>query len=267
MTPLIPHPVLVSNGKDYKDGSSFDMKVNDTKITLDNNIDVSGRFDLKSRFLKRLITKKLAAVFVVAKCARTYKRNVYQADGDKFEFTLPLADYADKIVMLPFIASTNEIGSFASKEHDDEFRGIPISIPAGAILAIGAGHEFTVDSLRMLGAAIRLVTNDGLEDGRFVLDIEDDFINIQVNVETRRKVLAKRTDNKHLFPALYMPALTHAIMNINENKSRKWAEVLAKTLETNKIGKTEQDETPYLCAQKLLENPLNFILEEENGHD
>ena len=268
MTALIPHPVLVSNGSDYKKESHFSMDIDNSQRTIDGNIRVSARFVLKSRFIRLLMTRKQAEFCAVIKCSRTYKRRVYQTTDTKLSLELPLANYADKIVVSPLIVSTKDIGSFKSEEHDEEFRGIPIRIPAGAILAIGAPHEFTVDSLQTLGAAIRLTTQSGLKNGEYVIDVMDDYINIQMNAETHRRVKNMReADRDILYPTLYTSALTHAIVNVAEATDRKWSQALAKTLDKHNIGQDERKDAPYLAAQKLLGNPLNRILIREEQYD
>lgn len=268
MTSLIPHPVLASNRSDYKKESSFSMTIDSSQRTIDGNIRVSMKFVLKSNFIYRLITSQQAEFCVVVKCSRTYKRDIYQTGDTDISWDLSLGDYADKIVMSPFIVSTQTLDSFKSEEHDEEFHEIPFSVPAGSILAIGAGYEFTVDSLQTLGAAIRLVTYNELEDGEYVIDVEDEYINIRMNADTHRKVDNIRKTNKNiLYPTLYMSALTHAIMHVDEATDRKWAQVLDKTLDKRNINKDDIKDAPYLIAQKLLINPLNHILTLEDQYD
>lgn len=263
MRALIPHPVLFQNGNDYKDGRSFSMGVDDSQLTIDENIIVSASFDLKSDYIKRLVERGQAEFCVVIRCPRTYKRNIRKTTTPKIQLKLPLADYADKIEISPFVAAINPIYPFTSNEHNEEFQGITITVPAGAILAVGAGYEFTVDSLQTVSAAICLTTNPSHDDGQYVVDVEDEYINIEMNAATRKKVERRRkTDGGVLYPALYVPALIHAIINLEESSGRKWSKALNKTLEDKNISSDECKNTPYLVAQKLLDNPLNKILEE-----
>lgn len=268
MTALIPHPVLVSNGSDYEKGRHFSMDIDNSQLTIDGNIRVSARFVLTSRFIRLLITKKQAEFCAVIKCARTYQRRVYKTTDTELPLELPLADYADKIVVSPFIVSTKDIQPFKSEEHNEEFRGVSIRTPAGAILAIGAPHEFTVDSLQTLGAAIRLTTQNRLKDGEYMIDVEDDYINIQMNTDTYGMVKNMREmDRNILYPTLYLSALTHAIMNVDGATDRKWSQALQKTLDKHNINRDELKDAPYLSAQKLLGNPLKRILMREGQYD
>ena len=267
MTLLFPHPVLLPNGNDYRDGCSFGMEIDNPQRTLDERIRVPIRLALESGFLRRLLAKKQAEFFVVIRCVRTYMREIHRTTDTKMLLDLQLADYADKITLTPFMASTVAIKSFSSREHDEEFCGIPISLPVGAILAMGTGRELTVDSLQTLSAAICLSTCNELDKGSYAIDVDDDRINILMHNETRHKVEnLRKTDRQTLFPALYMSVLTHAIQNMDEVPTRKWAEALAKTLEKTTYTEEEKKEKPYKIAQRLLNNPLRYVLERENGN-
>ena len=144
---LLPHPALLPDGMDYRDGCKFDMTVDKPRHTLDGHIRVSAHFILESGFMKRLISKKKAKICIIVQCSKTYKREIYAVDGMMKELRLPLTDYADKITLSPYIASTEEIKAFKSAEHHDEFRGITVDVPAGAILAYGSDTDLTIDSL------------------------------------------------------------------------------------------------------------------------
>ena len=268
-SPLVPHPVLLPNGSDYRDGCRFDMTVDNPQRTMDDYIIMSVTFELESAFIRRLITKKKAEFFTLIKCVRTYKREVRRTFDTKITLRLPLAEYADKITITPYIASTASINPFRSAEHHEEFSDAQISLPAGAILARGFDSELTVDSLKTLSAAIWFVDNDNLKEGEYEIDVNDDYINIKMHRETRSKVESLRRSNVNaLFPSIYMAALTHAIQTLRENEDRKWAEALTKTLKDHGIEIGEQmEENSYRYAQQLLKYPLNRILEQKEQDD
>ena len=113
-----------------------------------------------------------------------------------------------------------------------------------------------------------MTTRNDLDEGKYVIDIADEQINIQMHEKTRRSVEKLRSADKDiLFPALYMSALTHAIQNMEENKDRKWAEALAKALKPHKPDKDDLKEKPYKYAQLVLNNPLSCILKQEEQND
>ena len=254
---LLPHPVLLPDGRDYKNGRKFDMTVGKPQHTMDGFILVSVRFVLESAFMKRLLSKKRAKIFVIVQCSKTYKRETYTAERMELELRLPLVDYVDKITLSPHIVSTEPIKSFRSTEHHDEFSGVTIDIPTGAILARGSDTDLMIDSLQTLGAAIQLLTNNDLERGEYRIDVSEDYINIYMHEETRRYVeFLRKSKLYRLFPSVYMVALTHAMQNIESEDNRKWAESLKKTLDDNNIKIDDLNDNAYKYSQQLLKYPL-----------
>ena len=264
---LLPHPVLLPNGSDYKDGRKFDMTVGKPQHTMDGKILVSVHFVLESAFVKRLIAKNRAKIFVIVQCAKTYKRKTYTTEGMEMELHLPLVDYVDKITLSPHIASTEPIKPFRSTEHHGEFRGITIDVPAGAILARGSDTDLTIDSLQTLGAAIQLLTNNDLEKGEYRIDVSEDYVKIYMHEETRCYVEFLRKSNRSnlrmLYQSVYMVALTHAMQHIADDADRKWAEALKKTLDANNIKIDDLKDNAYKYAQQLLKYPLKRDLERD----
>lgn len=263
-TILLPHPVLRPNGMDYRTGLGFNMSLTGKpKYTLDGKILVPVRFDLESRFVRGLVRGGKARIVVVVKCPRTYERMTLDADVAETTLKLPLARYADKIRLLPYVAATEPIDRFKSPEHHDEFSGVEINLPAGAILARGSDTELTIDSLQTLSAAIQLVPDNRLEDGQYIIDVEGDYIQICMNAKTCRDVEALRKTNRGLlYSSVYMAALTHAIQNVTADRTRKWEEALRKTLEKNNMWIDDEDDLKskaYMHAQKLLKYPVRFI--------
>ena len=51
---LLPHPLLLSESRDYKDGFSFVMDIKSPQHTLDEKISVPVKFVLKSKFIDRM---------------------------------------------------------------------------------------------------------------------------------------------------------------------------------------------------------------------
>ena len=266
---LIPHPILLPEGPDYINGCKFDMTTGDAQHTMDGNIRIPITFALKSEFIHDLISKNKAKIIVLVKCSKTYKRMKIEINGMEHQLTLPLSDYLDKITLLPYITATEAIESFKSAEHHDEFTGIHIGVPAGAILARGSDSELTIDSLQTLNAAMQLMTNNKLEDGEYRFDVTDNYIKIYMNDETRRKVeILRKSKKSRLYPSVYMAVLTYAMQNIEDNEDKKWAEALKKTLDENKIKIDDQlKENAYMHTQRLMEYPLKYMMEDSYTHD
>ncbi|MDE0090074.1 MAG: hypothetical protein OXP12_01790 [Thaumarchaeota archaeon] len=261
---LMPHPVLRPEGTDYRAGLRFAMSLAGRPThTLDGEILVPVRFDLKSRFMQGLIRDGRAGINVVVKCARTYERSVFKVDGTEATLRLPLGRYADKISLSPYVYAAEPIRPFRSAEHHAEFSGMRMDLPAGAILARGCDEELTIDSLQTLSAAIRLMTNSDLEEGRYDVDVEGDYIEISMHEKTRRDVESLRKTNlRVLYQSVYMAALTHAIQNVAQVRGRKWEVALRRTLEKIDVAVDNEEDlrdNAYRYAQILLQFPVKHI--------
>ena len=271
---IIPHPVLRPENADYREGQTFDMSTKVTEklnYTLDGKISVPVEFVLESKFIRKLIHDEKARLVVIVKCTHTHERAIFNIDStENTTLKLPHEHYIDKIILSPYVSATVPIKPFKSDEHHEEFTDVDIGIPAGAILAQGSDTILTIDALHTLSAAIRLVPNAKLENGEFRIELEEDYIDIYVNDETRRSVEALRKTNLGiLYPSMYMAALTHAIQNITPDRTRKWEETLRKTLEKNEINVNDEDELArkgYEYAQKLLKYPIKYITTESVAH-
>ena len=263
---LFPHPVLMPEGDDYGD-AKFGFELVDKQIQ-DEYVTVSGNRVLDSDFLKHLIAEKRAVFLTMTSCSRTYKRKIDQHETDKVTLNLPLSDYADDIIIEPYIVSSEKIYGFSSDEHNTDYSNIDIDVPKGAILAIGNSHKLTVDMLSTLTSAISLLARDSMDEDRYGIDLGDQRIKILLNPVTKKKVDILRSRNQEiLFPALYMPVLTYAISKMGEHEGEKWSKSLLFTLKKHKIDENEIKEEPHICAQKLLENPLKHVIRSPEQFD
>ncbi len=268
IVPLFPHPVLLSNGTDYKQGKIFEMTVKGSpQHTIDGMIRIVINFELKSSFMDRLIADGKAKIMVVIKCTKTYERRVFPIHGNNETLDLPLAHYRGMIKLSPYISAMEDIESFKSTEHHEEFSGIKINVPAGAILARGSDSEITVDSLQKLSSAIRLLTNNKLERGKYDVDCSGDYIEIHMHDDTRKDVMnLRKTHRWALFPSLYMSALTHALQSIKAEPTLEWETGLKKTLDSKGIKiDDELKENAYKYSQDIFQYPLNQLTQQLHG--
>lgn len=77
---LLPHPVIIPGGSDYKDGS-FGFMVDDKKRTINEKVKITGHMTLESKFMKKLLNDEKARFITMITCSRTYKRTVQQHTG------------------------------------------------------------------------------------------------------------------------------------------------------------------------------------------
>ena len=77
---LLPHPVIITGGDDYKNGS-FGFVVDDKKRTIDDKVKISGHMTLESKFMKKLLENEKGRFITMITCTRTYKRTIQQHWG------------------------------------------------------------------------------------------------------------------------------------------------------------------------------------------
>ena len=268
-TVIMPHPVLLPIGTDYKEGLSFEIKIEkEPTHTLDGTIVMTVNFDLKSKFIENLIKKGKAKLYVVIKCVKTNSRRMLVKNVGVNEISLPLSEYFDSITLSSYVTTTAPISKFESSEHHHEFSNVNVSVPTGAILARASDKILKIDSLQTIKAAIRFSTENSLKDWEYIVDVTGDYINIFMNADTRREAnYVRHSNDKALFPSLYTVTLIQAIQSIEEKSNKKWADALKKTLEGYGI-KINDDlkKDAYKHVQKLLKYP-SMSVQESNDSD
>lgn len=268
---LLPHPIIRPEGFDYGD-HHFSMNIEQAMYTPDGKIHLELSHDLSSSTINNLIKEKKAKFFVLLKCTKTYQRFVYSSIDICMSLDLSLSDFASALNVIPYVATVEEIPSFHSNEHDDEIKKlIPdgFNLPVGAILAVGHSHEITIDSIDKIQAAIKIVQGDELPVGHCAIDTESDFITIRMHPKIKHDILDIRKNSPGiLYPSIYMIAIEHAILDMEENSDRKWARALRETLEKHNIEIDNNLKNNALeHAQTILRQPLNRIIEWKDGSD
>ena len=132
-----------------------------------------------------------------------------------------------------------------------------ISVPAGAILARASDKDLKIDSLQTISAAIELTTNNDLKPGEYEFDLSGDLIKIYMEENTRQLInLSRQSNNRILYPNIYMVTLIHAIQNVEKDGTRAWEVALKKKLVAcnKKINEKLQNDA-YKIAQELLDYP------------
>ncbi len=266
---LLPHPVLRPGGIDYREDCTFQMEIGAARRTQDGDVLVEGSFDLSSATLTGMIRDDDAEFFVVAKCAKTYLRHALGTDG-AIALKILAGDLADTLKLTPYVVASKEIPWFASEEHDDEIRAMPggASIPPGSILAVGASHEIEIDEIGTIQAAIKLVSNDQVEEGLYTINIDGDYVLIELGPKTYRDVaLMRRHAPDLLYPSIYQTTVEYAMQEMDDHAASKWARALQKTLADCDIKIDDNlQKTAHKHAQIVLDKPLHKLIEWNGSH-
>lgn len=257
---LMPHPVLRRGCTDYRQGSSFAMKIDPRRVGGD--VVVEASFELVSSTLDDMISSGRAAFFVVAKCSKTNYRSSARFTERRASLELNSAELADTLKLTPYVVSCESMPWFSSDEHDEEVRGVSGGeIPAASILAVGASHSVTLDTVKPVSAAIKLVSNDDVDEGSYAVNIDGDFVVIALHSETHQAVNAIRDGEPDLlYPSLYQSAIEYAIREIDEYPDSKWAGSLKRALQDSGVEDDDLNEKAHIHAQAVLNAPLGRLI-------
>ncbi len=272
---LLPHPIIKPGGFDYNENCHFDIEIKQA-TTLDGNIHIEISCDLSSFTINDLIKKEKAKFFITLKCVKTHQRITHSFTETSMVWDIPMSNCVDKINITPYVATTEEIPAFYSKEHDDEIQQmIPdgVDLPTGAILAVGKSHEITIDAIEKIQAAIKIIQNKELEVGTYAIDTSGDYLDIQMHPKTQNSIRNIHNQSVELlYPSIYLTAIEQAIRDMENYKDRKWAQALHKTLEKHNIeidyDKLKEEANKH--AQTILNKPLDRIIQwhnRENEYD
>ncbi|MDA8001172.1 MAG: hypothetical protein MPL62_07765 [Alphaproteobacteria bacterium] len=266
----IPHPVLSSINSDYRPSCRFDSDIklepSGTKMIL------SIRYTLSSDMLKKYISAGKAKYFLVAKCAKTFRRDVHSTDDARSTWELDMADYEGKIILTPYIASVGRLPPFISTEHladMHDFGSDGFDLPPGSILAMADPYVASLRSGRNTESIMSLMVDESIGEGEFAIDLNEEYIQIKLGRETYARVnaLRKHPSKGVLYPSLYLAAIEHAIREMTQNRGNyeehKWAESLASIMSKKGLEVEEGQESSSIhrIAQALLEGPLSRMLE------
>ena len=273
----MPHPVLSSINSDYKPTCKFD-----SDISVDHSngkMVLSIRYTLSSDMLKKYISTGKAKYFLVAKCSKTFRRDVHATDHPRSTWELDITDYQGRIILTPYIASVGRLPPFISTEHladMHDFGSEGFDLPPGSILAMADPHTASLRSGRNTESIVNLMVGEGMGEGEFAIDLNEEYIQIKLDRETYSRVnaLRKHPSNGVLYPSLYLAAIEHAVRELARNpgnyEEHRWAESLDSTMRKNGLEVeegSEESSSIHRIAQVLLESPLLRLLDSVGGSE
>lgn len=268
----MPHPVLTPNASDYGPDCEFGAELN---LTLaEDKMSLGVSYTLHSEAIRNLIDSGKAKYFLIAKCSKTYRRDTYSTKDDKFIWELNSDDYLERVTFTPYIATVDKVSSFSSPEHlsdIQDFRPTGFDIPSGSILAVGNPIDLRLDPDK-LEAIFDLVYVPNLDSNKYQISLASPTINIRLSSELSTTINYLRLDKPGLiFSSLYLPALEHALRELEEHSELSWANSLKHILKVKELESELDDEEPssaHRVAQILLEYPLEkMLLSLERGYD
>lgn len=260
---LFLHPVLRPGGFDYNKDCHFEMTINESKHSADGAVSISATIDLVSNTLNHLIEERKAQFLVMMLCSKTCYRRTAIFDGPEIALNIPSDNLAGTLHLTPYVVSSHELDWITSDEHEDEIRGHRDGnrIPTGSVLAVGASHVVEMDEIGTIQSAIKIQSNEQVEEGQYAINIVEDFVIIELGPRTYANVAQIRERQREmLYPSIYQAAIEYAIRKMGDESDHKWAKALRKTLDDYKLGEADITDNPNYCAQVILDNPLGQMI-------
>ena len=267
---MLPYPLLAPWSEDYAD-ADFGMDIpRKPLLSANSEIRLALRLNNPSPTLRALAADKKARYVVIVSCADTFMSETFDV-ADEDVIVLNAGDYAEEILLRPYLVAAQALECFTAPEHAREWklhRPQGFSVPRAGILAVGDGHEVALGSDDP-ESVIDLVADESIPDESFKVDTADERIKIYVSNEVKEKVEAIRRERathrgfKALFPALYLHAVGEALRQLPDAGSARWTRVMRRALDNAGLGDIDAEtisERSLEYAQKLMGNPLGDFL-------
>ena len=267
---LLPYPLLSDDTDDYPQ-SGFSCQVRSSVLSNGEVINLTLEYLLNSETLQSLIAQGEADYAVQTTCVRTYSRDLHLSGQNRQHYlSLPAENYADDIVVTPYIITIKPVSDFQAPEHNPEIRELKpegFDLPRGAILAVAASKRVIIKETNT-HSVIDLVANPATKPGLYELDFNSDRIKIYVNpvdkavLERVRSQTNSKMGQAALISAFYLNVVTQALHCFQDHPESLWSQSIQSALERYKIDNDAESirrNAPHY-AQIILEAPIGRLL-------
>lgn len=268
----VPHPTLSYQRADYQPDCAFDIALPEVTPNADSKaVLLQIRYRLSGPTLLRLIADGQANYASVAECPTTYRRVAYRSRQAEHELRLDPGEWGETLTITPYVAANKPLPGFAPPELTPAAQALlpqGIDLPAGAILAIGAGVRIALHHRADMRSIFDLVPNRRQRVGAYRIDLSGNHIAIALHPDALAQINAARAESRHqplLQQGIYLQALDKAIRNLGDYPESRWAAVLRQKLTAAIPGCDPSDaadlnENSEYYAQALFEDPLDRML-------
>ena len=266
---LLPYPLLAPWTEDYED-AAFGVDVPEAVLNNGREIRISLVFRLSSNSLRELVSNEKARYAVEVSCPRTLVSSTRETLVHD-ELVLEAGDYAEELLLTPYLVSVCSLEEFRSLEHAGEWRDHRpegFSVPSAGILAVGNTTRVVLEDSGV-NSVIDLIANPSVGAGTFHIQVDDERIKIHVPIAEKEKIEAVRrrrgsgVEFAGLFPGLYLHAVAEALRSLSDYENTRWAFTMRNALEKCGHGGVDvetlgNDALKY--AQDLMEQPVGAFL-------
>ena len=257
---------LTSDGSADYIGVAFQASISPEVVKSGEEIKICINYVLHTSLvaLKDKISDGSAAYFLHIVCPATHFSELLEIEpSGSGEWKISAERLREEVFVSSFILSKKDI-EIRSDKINDEFGFKQFSVPSGSVLALCTPESFYVekDTFRPIVSLFRWVEKEGLEEGKFTVNLTKDYVCVEVNpkqAERLRQIIGKGGSGKSAFlSSVALSTILHMLVelrgeNAADYEDKKWAKVL-KTKYPD--WGTEQ---PLVLAQNILKQPIKNL--------
>ena len=264
-----PHPVLWKRADDYirrEFQATRSFSLNEEKAPV-----IEFEFVVNEESIRDRIKKHQAIYALEIYCPATLVRHVFNTNKNKGEFTLQKGDLYGRVEVNAFIVCTRGF-KHHSKNFNSEFGNNALfELMAGDVLATVDTDIYHWDTgfLAPIHSVIDLVANGEIEAGTYAVDTDEQKIKIQMNPRDKMlfESMRQASEHKPIAMFVYFPAIVEVLQQMKNTENgrdvdKKWYRAIEYKL--REMGKDISEIDPFMVAQKLLRNPLKFVLPKQS---
>lgn len=265
------HPVLRPNSSDYPSG---DIDTELTTAQRGQNLDIAVSFLIGEPAIREKVRLGAAVCCAYVYCGSTCYSETLRAErgSERLFASVPMEFLNGRVEVHPSIIAVDDV-AIPADAANSEYGDSPIRVPRLRQLAAGTPWHFAIDAIGSVESAFKLQKDSeaNLAYGEFEFDADpqDRYIYIRMNPETHSRFIeGARADAPLSTSTVYLAALTSALGYIDKTEGvpddespNGWATSLRARLTAKRIDL--QSVSIGLAAQRLLENPLTYILRED----
>lgn len=213
-----PHPVLSHATGDFLSGEfnfSFDVE----ERSSDGRLNLSYACQITAEEISDLVRTGAARVGLFVTCLETYFNKLSPLSLGKGDLKFEGGLLNGRVVLRPVLWTDRPMNDWRPRSIHPEFGKGPV--PVGEHELLGIGDEFVIhvgrDKLRPLESIFTLAMNDEIPDGRIVVHLESDRIQVVVGKKTHASISLYRGSSigrAILLNSVYLPAVMEVLRNL-----------------------------------------------------
>lgn len=260
-----PYPVLRPFSDDYLD-VEFQAAVEFT--IREDKIKVELGYAISSEEILNEIERGHAKFISTVSCRDTYFQEKISSVADSAEFELSIGKLKGEVFVNTYVVVTKNINSFVSPDINSEFGSESFKFRVGDVLAQDETQVFYIDRdfFKPISSVFELVKRDGLSDGVWEVNFDQDHVQIEVNAKMKESIENARNsqDNQAiLINSIYFASVMQAVQKLKDPEDKntyenyKWAKAILGQAHNKGIDLEGKD--AYLITEHLMQLPLNLL--------